>query len=71
MFLLTKLSSTSESYNTLQGSDLEFCGRNRPFPSTKLGIMVLVAIKLLSKVQGEISAPPWLLSTALIVSHNL
>ena len=31
MFLLTKLSSTSESYNTLQGSDLEFCGRNRPF----------------------------------------
>ena len=33
--------------------------------------MVLVAIKLVSKVRGEISVPPWLLSTALIVLHNL
>ena len=41
------------------------------FPNTKLGIMVLVAIKLVSKVQGEICAPSWLLSIALILSHNL
>ena len=33
--------------------------------------MVLVSIKLVSKVQGEICAPPWLLSTTLTVSHNL
>ena len=33
--------------------------------------MVLVAIKLVSKVRGEISVSPWLLSTALIVLHNL
>ena len=34
-------------------------------------IMVLVAIKLVSKVQGKICAPPWLLSAALIISQNL
>ena len=33
--------------------------------------MILVAIKLVSKVRGEISVSPWLLSTALIVLHNL
>ena len=33
--------------------------------------MVLVAIKLVLKVQGEIFAPPWLLSITLTVSHNL
>ena len=33
--------------------------------------MVLASIKLVSKVQGEICAPPCLLSTTLIISHNL
>ena len=35
------------------------------------GIMILVAIKLVSKVQREICVPSWLLSTTLIASHNL